>query len=122
MKSKIKLISYLLLVMFCISIKASAEDKIVNINTSQKNIIKLIWIYGTHPPEYIFVIDNRLGFKNVDSLKKFVAGLPEGSVLEWDPGCMMMGGEPLLSSREEMENFKSFCEEHKIVFNLIPSG
>ena len=32
------------------------------------------------------------------------------------------GDEPLLSSEQEMEDFKAFCAEKNINFFLIPSG
>jgi hypothetical protein len=54
-------------------------------------------------------------------LKKFLGGLPPGSILEWDPGCIGMGGEPLLSSAEDMEDFKAFCVTNNIKFILLPS-
>jgi hypothetical protein len=62
------------------------------------------------------------GFKSIDSLKKFLSGLPPGSTLEWAPGCIRMGKEPLLSSEQEMEEFKAFCAESNINFVLTPSG
>ena len=71
--------------------------------------------------EYVFRI-GQLEFKTVDELKKFIAQLPQGSVLEWHPDCLRRGDEPLLSSAEEMEDFKKFCEEKGITFRFIPSG
>jgi MoaA/NifB/PqqE/SkfB family radical SAM enzyme len=32
------------------------------------------------------------------------------------------GGEPLLSSEQEMEGFRAFCAEREIKFVLVPSG
>ena len=32
------------------------------------------------------------------------------------------GGEPLLSSEQEMEDFKAFCAEKNINFILVPAG
>lgn len=116
---KLKIIGYLLLLMFCVSIKAYTEDKTINTNTQNKYVMDLVLISETNPPEYIFVIGGSVGFKTVDSLKKFVAGLPKGSILQWNLGCR---GLPLLSSKEEMEDFENFCKEQGIIFNLIPSG
>jgi hypothetical protein len=48
--------------------------------------------------------------------------MPPGAVLEWSPGCLRRGNEPLLSSEEELENFKRFCAEHGVEFILHPSG
>lgn len=71
--------------------------------------------------EYLFLIGQR-GFRTVRGLKDFVGRLPAGSILEWSPGCLRWGGEPLLSSTEEMEDFKRFCMEHGVEFILHPSG
>ena len=72
-------------------------------------------------PQYIFVI-GKAGFKTVGDLKDFIARLPAGAVLEWSPGCLRWGDEPLLSSPEEMEDFKRFCTERGVEFILHPSG
>jgi len=48
--------------------------------------------------------------------------LKAGRSLEWAPGCKRIEGEPLLSSMEEMEAFRKFCEERGIRFVLVPSG
>lgn len=71
--------------------------------------------------EYVFVVGS-VGFKTVEAFKRFIAGLPAGAILEWHPGCRRMGDEPLLSSSEEMEDFKRFCAEHGVEFILHPSG
>lgn len=86
-----------------------------------KHRIELVYIFEAGSTEFIFVIGNA-GFKSVASLKNFVGNLPSGSTLEWAPGCRRIGGEPLLSSGQEMEDFKAFCAERNITFILIPSG
>ena len=58
----------------------------------------------------------------MEALKSFLSGLPAGAKLTWNPGCIRFGGEPLLSSEYEMEEFKRFCLEHGIDFVLVPSG
>jgi hypothetical protein len=83
--------------------------------------MELVYIFEDQATEFIFVIGN-VGFKSVDSLKKFLSNLPPGSNLEWAPGCKRMGNEPLLSSEQEMEEFKAFCAESNINFVLVPSG
>jgi hypothetical protein len=83
--------------------------------------MELVYIFDGDQTEYLFVIGNS-GFKTVVALKKFIESLPEGTTLEWAPGCMRQGDEPLLSSEEEMEAFKSYCQEKGIKFVLIPSG
>lgn len=83
--------------------------------------MELVYIFEGGSAEYIFVVGN-VGFKSVASLKDFVGNLPPGSTLEWAPGCRRMGGEPLLSSGQELEDFKAFCAGRNITFILVPSG
>jgi hypothetical protein len=83
--------------------------------------MELVYIFEADYPEFIFVVGNA-GFKSVAALKKFLGSLPPGSTLEWAPGCRRIGGEPLLSSEQEMEEFKAFCAEKNINFVLVPSG
>jgi hypothetical protein len=83
--------------------------------------MELVYIFGEGSPEFIFVIGN-VGFKSVASLKNYLSNLPPGSILEWAPGCRQIGNEPLLSSEQELEDFKAFCVERGISFILVPSG
>ena len=83
--------------------------------------MQLVWMAGTHPPEFVFVV-GAVGFRSLPEFREFVGRLPKGSTLEWDPGCKRMGGEPLLSSREDMEAFRALCKEKGIEFVLVPSG
>lgn len=83
--------------------------------------MELVYIFEAGSTEFIFVIGNA-GFKNVASLKNYLSTLPPGSILEWGPGCVRVGGEPLLSSAQEMADFKAFCAERGITFILVPSG
>lgn len=84
--------------------------------------MSLVWLADDGDAhDYIFVIGS-VGFKTVDGLKSFLARLPQGAILEWSPGCLRRGDEPLLSSEEEMDEFKRFCAEHGIEFILHPSG
>jgi hypothetical protein len=83
--------------------------------------MELVYIFEGSSTEFIFVVGN-VGFRSVAALKNYVGMLPPGSKLEWAPGCMRFGGEPLLSSAQELEEFKAFCAEKNIDFVLIPSG
>src|SRR5688572_33495294 len=73
-----------------------------------KHRMELVYVFEAGSTEFVFVIGN-VGFKSVASLKNYVGNLPPGSTLEWAPGCKRLGGEPLLSSEQEMEEFKAFC-------------
>jgi hypothetical protein len=83
--------------------------------------LELVYIFEGSSTEFILVVGNA-GFKSVAALKTHVGSLPPGSKLEWAPGCMRFGGEPLLSSEQEIEDFKLFCAEKNIDFVLVPSG
>jgi len=83
--------------------------------------MELVYIFEGGTTEFVFVIGN-VGFKSVAALKNHVGNLPPGSTLEWAPGCRRFGGEPLLSSEEELEEFKLFCAAREINFILVPSG
>lgn len=83
--------------------------------------LQLISVFESSEPEFLFVIGNS-GFKTVESLESFLATRPPGTTLKWSPGCVRVGGEPLLSSESEMEAFQAFCREHRIDFVLVPSG
>ena len=83
--------------------------------------LELVYISDVASREYMFVV-GKVGFKSVASLKKFLSDLPSDSILEWAPGCIRWGDEPLLSSEEDMEDFKAFCVAKKINFILVPSG
>ncbi len=83
--------------------------------------LSLVYIFDATPTEFVFVIGNS-GFKTVASLERFIATLPAGTTIRWNPGCERLGGEPLLSSEREMAKFVSFCREHRINFVLVPSG
>ena len=83
--------------------------------------MELVYIFEADATEFIFVVGS-VGFKSVASLKSFLSNLPPGATLEWAPGCKRIGSEPLLSSEQEMEDFKAFCAERNINFILVPSG
>ena len=85
--------------------------------------MQLVYVFEGQPadkPEYILTL-GASGFKSVEALKKTIAGLPEGSTVEWAPGCERLGGEPL-TSKSELDDLKAFCDKEKIKFVHIPSG
>jgi hypothetical protein len=83
--------------------------------------LDLVRIIDADSTEYVFVV-GKVGFKSVASLKRFLSNLPPGSTLEWNPGCRRFGDEPLLSSAEDIEDFRAFCSARKISFILVRSG
>jgi hypothetical protein len=83
--------------------------------------LNLVYLIDGPEIEFIFVIGNS-GFRTVETLQRFLASRPAGTTLRWNPGCVRLGGEPVLSSETEMESFRAFCLEHGIDFVLVPSG
>ena len=114
-------LKWLLLCIALVSSGASAQTPSPAISSPQKYNLDLVYIFEGKTPEFIFVVGNS-GFRSVSTLKDFLGGLPAGSELTWAPGCKRMGGEPLLSSESEMNNFRKFLEERGIKFTLVPSG
>ena len=78
-------------------------------------------IYNHESKDFIFGIGNSR-FATVSALKRFIASLPAGSTLEWAPGCLRVGNEPLLSSEVAMRHFVRFCKRKGIKFIRIPAG
>jgi hypothetical protein len=86
-----------------------------------KRELQLVYVFEGQQPEFIFVI-GQSGFKSVSSLEAHLATWSPGSELRWAPGCVRIGGEPLLSSEREMQKFRDFLAERGIRFVLVPSG
>ena len=110
-----------LIVMLPLGVHYAHAQKRAKSPLPPKYRLELMYVSDMASHEYIFVV-GKIRFKSVASLKRFLSGLPPGSIIEWDPGCLRRGGEPLLSSREDMEDFKAFCAAQKIKLVLLPSG
>ena len=109
----------LLCLVFCVFEPASAACG--SELRSVKQELQLIYVLEGPKPEFIFVI-GQSGFKSVASLKEYLKTWAPGSELRWAPGCERIGGEPLLSSEQEMQGFRDFLAERGIRFVLVPSG
>ena len=83
--------------------------------------LQLIYLFEEPKTEFIFVIGNS-GFRSVNSLKRHLETWPPGSELKWAPGCIRLGGEPLLSSDQQMKALQAFLRKQGIKFILVPSG
>ena len=124
MMKRDRLLPLLILFLILICARAAPAQEKESATQTTTYQMQLVWVVdGSEGDrrEFMFVVGS-LGFKTVDGLKNFVALLPAGSRLEWSPGCLRMGNEPLLSSTEELEDFQRFCAEHNVEFILHPSG
>lgn len=95
--------------------------------SAQKYKITLVSFYDADPREQMITIifpDGSGGyiFKSVDLLKKFIATLPHNATLEWAPSDVRIGGEPLLSSEQQMSDFKDYCRQKGVNLILVPAG
>ena len=86
-----------------------------------KSELRLIYVFEEPKTAFIFVI-GQSGFTSTTSLKRYLNAWPPGSELKWAPGCVRFGGEPLLSSEEEMKAFRAFLKTRGIRFVFVPSG
>ena len=86
-----------------------------------KGELRLIYIFDGPKTAFIFVI-GQSGFTSAKSLKRYLETWPPGSELKWAPGCVRFGGQPLLSSEEEMKAFRAFLKTRGIRFVFVPSG
>jgi len=87
--------------------------------------LTLVWLVDgkvTRPYEYVFVINNAVGYKSVAALENSITHFPPGSSLVWSPSDCRTGDEPLLSSQTAMQDFKAFCAKAKVKSILVPSG
>jgi len=82
------------------------------------NISKVRKIANASPAEFVFVINNVVGYKTVESLKAAVANLPPGSTLTWFP--RPLGAPRLPPDDGGINDFKRFCLEHKVELIVIP--
>ena len=118
---KLKAASFLSLLVLVLASAVAARAQGEQAIQPPRYRMELIHVMDGDKGEYVFLI-GAVGFKTIEGLKDFVARLPHGSVIEWAPGCLRRGDEPLLSSAEEMEAWQKFCAEHGIEFILVPSG
>lgn len=61
------------------------------------------------------------GFKSLYAprLREWVKNIPDGSTIEWAPGCLRTGREP---KQDELNDFQSFCQSEGVSFVVHPSG
>ena len=81
---------------------------------------RLELIYNNETHGIIFGIGESR-FTSVSSLRKFIAGLPPGSTLEWARSCIITGNEPF-SSEAELRHFSRFCRRKGIKLIIFPAG
>lgn len=78
-------------------------------------------ILDATPRRFVFLIGG-VAYETMDGLKMYLESMPKGRTLVLDPGCMRMGGEPLIDSNEEMAAFQAFLATIGVPLKIIPSG
>ncbi len=82
-------------------------------------------IAGMEPRQWVWVLTAPNGYSAVvasNHLQRYIGlAVPQGSTLEWEPGCDVIGGEPM-GSAAEVEAFAAFCRQRRISFVRVPSG
>ena len=72
-------------------------------------------------PKPWVIILNTIAYRDLDGLKAGLDLLPAGTVVTWEPGCLRMGGEPLVSPEETAE-LTRYCAARGLVLKIIPAG
>lgn len=86
---------------------------------AKKLVLEVAW----EPEENLEVIvADGLRFSSVDTLKKFLDKQPVGTTVVWDPGCVRIGDNPLLSSAREIKDLRAYLEKRGLKFVVMPSG
>ncbi len=103
----------LLLVSVCMPGTVSAQQ-----SPKAKNLLlEVDWV----PEENIeiFVAEEQR-FRTVEALKKFLDKKETGTTVVWDPGCVRIGDKPLLSTRKEIKDLRTYLEKRGIKLLVIP--
>jgi hypothetical protein len=107
----------LLLLLSALGLPAAAAEA----NVPVRQELQLTYKLEGQKPRFILSI-GQTEFTSVAALKEHLKTWAPGSELKWAPGCIRLGGEPLLSSAAEMAAFRSFLEMRGIAWVLVPSG
>ena len=106
-------------------IAVAAQEPPASTDASKHRLV-LQTVSGVQPRSWVFAIvfpNGHIGLSSPEYLREYIADMvPAGVTLEWDPGCLRRGGEPLLGSPRDLAAFAAFLHERKIHFVLVPSG
>ena len=86
--------------------------------------MSLVMLYSDDVTDYDWVVtlNNSIAFRSIDGLKVFLQKQPNGTTIEWAPGCVRLGDEPLLNSEQELQEFRLFCRKHGFKLTIRSSG
>lgn len=106
---------FLILVLVLMPGMVSAQQPV----NTKKLVLEVEW----DPEENVEVIvaEGQM-FRSVDTLKKFLDKKPTGTTIVWDPGCVRIGNNPILSSVKEVRELKTFLDKRGIKLVLSNSG
>ena len=83
--------------------------------------LDIVPVMDAKPRRFVFVLGG-VAYETLDGLKLYVEVMPKENVLVLDPGCHRWGGEPLLESEKDLEDFKAFVKKQGKTLKVIPSG
>jgi hypothetical protein len=87
----------------------------------EKATLAELYVAYSEPAQCMFAVNNSVVFKDVAALRRYIAGLPEGSTITWAPRDVIMGGEQL-RTQKDLDAFKKFCEEKRVTLIILPGG
>ena len=123
MNMKSALITICLFLTFASLLRVSAETS----NPPRTFVLEQIFISDSQNREYVFAFkDNHNSFTNTaykslssPEIKEFVSRLPQGSEIEWMPGCLRTGPSP---AHKELKDFQVFCKSKGVDFKIYHAG
>ena len=88
-------------------------------DNSGKLVLEVDW--DPEENEEVIVAEGQM-FKSVETLKKFLDNKPSGTTVVWDPGCVRIGKNPILSSVKEIRELKNYLEKRGIKLVVSNTG
>jgi hypothetical protein len=86
---------------------------------SKKLVVEVDWIPEANAE--VFVVGGQK-FGTIDALKTFLDKQAAGTTVVWDPGCVRIGNNPLLSSEKEKTELRNYLEKRSIKLVIMPTG
>lgn len=104
----------------CVSVMNAAERQPESVNVYLAHVVDQEKEGGKM--NFIFVVNNSTAFSTLNSFKKYIKELPAKSVVSLNVGDDRIGGEPLISNKNEMDDFKVFCTNAKVTLKIVGGG
>lgn len=83
--------------------------------------LEIVPVLDVVPIRFVMILAGG-AYETVAGLSAHLDALPKGSTIVLDPGCLRMGGEPLIDDAAELKSFESACHAKGVALKIIPSG